>query len=154
MSNYQQNAVSAAIWPWCNPPVRNSAEEKAKIRKRALIQSSVGVLVGYFFALAMHKPVAAVVILVIAVWIFVSGLFIPVAFTKTEVFFAKFGRGVGAALTWILLVPFFYLCFLPGHGLLALLRKDPLKLKFPSDEPTYWEDRPPVIDVNDFKKQY
>lgn len=60
----------------------------------------------------------------------------------------------GKGITFLLLVPFFYLVFVPGRLLLALSGRDPLNRRFPSDEPSYWVKRAPGISPAHYKKQY
>lgn len=149
---YQQNAVSKAIWAWPDRiapagPVRGGA-----VRRRAVIQSAVAAVIG-LLVMWKHRT-AGLVVLAIAAAVLAAGLFLPRVFLALERAMQALGKGVGAALTWILLVPFFYLCFLPGHLLMALLKKDPLRLTFPSDEPTYWDSRPHRMDAEYFKRQF
>jgi hypothetical protein len=152
MTDYKQNGVSSAIWPWAGD--RSAAATAPAVYRRSLIQAGVAAAIGLFILLKLHHAIVGSVVLAIAVILFVTGQFIPDAFRRIESWGQKLGKAVGAALTWALLVPFFYLCFLPGNLLLRALRKDPLKMKFPSDEPTYWTHRPPVIDVSRFRSQY
>jgi hypothetical protein len=151
MANYQQNKVSAAIWPWAGG---RSAAPAPAVYRRALIQALVVAAIGLFVLLKLRHAIVGGVVLTMAAVLLVTGQFMPNAFLRIESWGQKLGKAVGAAMTWVLLVPFFYLCFLPGHLLLRALGKDPLKIKFPSGEPTYWTHRPPVIDVSRFRSQY
>jgi hypothetical protein len=155
MAAYTQNMISKAIWPW--PERLGPAAAPARgggIRRRALVQAAVAAAIGLLLALMFKHRIAGGIVLAIAAIVLATGLFLPRAFQSLERAMQALGKGVGAALTWILLVPFFYLCFLPGHLLIALLRKDPLRLRFPSDEPTYWDSRPHRMDAEYFKRQY
>jgi hypothetical protein len=49
------------------------------------------------------------------------------------------GRRIGRALTWLLLVPLFYLFFLPFGLLFRRGRRDRLKRYFDREATTYWE---------------
>jgi hypothetical protein len=42
------------------------------------------------------------------------------------------------AIAWALLAPFYLILFSLAHAVLAFQGKDPLRLKFPSAEATYW----------------
>ena len=53
-----------------------------------------------------------------------------------------FGRAVGLAFTWGLLVPFFYLCFTCGRLVLLIARKDPLQRRYLPRGASYWVERP------------
>ena len=57
-------------------------------------------------------------------------------------------------LTWLLLVPFFYLCFVPGRLVLMALRKDPMNRECPSAEKSYWVPYRPSGGIERYSKQY
>ena len=153
MADFKQNAVSAAVWPWTRNAAVSAYDRPAE-RRRAIIQAVVVAVISVLFLVKGRHPVAGTILLTLAAWLAIAGFFLPRVFRVMEKLGQRLGSAVGTALTWMLLVPFFYLCFLPGHLLLRSFGKDPLKLKFPSDEPTYWTHRPPVIDVSRFRSQY
>lgn len=86
--------------------------------------------------------------------VLVSGLFIPPVFSAIERFGKRLGQRVGEVLTWVLLTPFYYLCFFPMHLALKLKGKDPLHRQIHTAEPTYWTSRKPVGDVSRYRKQF
>jgi hypothetical protein len=94
------------------------------------------------------------VVLVLAAVVLVSGLFIPPVFRGIERFGQVLGRGVSVGLTWGLLVPFYYLCFVPGRFFLLLRGKDPLHRQVPTDVSSYWIPRPPVRSLAQYTKQH
>lgn len=150
--SFQQNAVSAAVWRW-RAPASGGAAGPAKARARAAVQAAVAGAAGLVLLLVFHHRVVGLVVLAIAVVVLASGLFIPRAFAAIERFGKGLGKAVGTGLTWLLLVPFFYLCFVPARTLMALLKKDPLKLKFSPAAASYWTPRPPVS-AEQVRKQY
>ena len=103
---------------------------------------------------ALHKPVAAAVVLALAGVVLGCGLFAPPAFRAIEAFGVRLGSWVGTGMTWLLLVPFFYLCFAVGHGFLALAGKDPLHRAFLPQATTYWTPRPKITDPDYYRKQF
>lgn len=107
---------------------------------------------GLFWGLE-HRAMGAVV-WGFAVLVLVSGFFVPPVFAALERFGKKLGKGVGVLLTWALLAPFFYLCFVPLRLLQKIGGKDPLQRRFPTDEPTYWIPRKPVPKVDQYRKQF
>jgi hypothetical protein len=153
MTPFTQNRVSAVAWPWMSEKISRADDPHAR-RRRAVVQAAVAGGIGLLLVLVWHRRILGWVVLALSAGVLFSGLFLPRAFRALEGFGQRLAKFVGAALTWLLLVPFFYLCFLPGSLLLGLLKKDPLKLKFPSDEPTYWDTRPHRMDADYFKKQY
>lgn len=118
-----------------------------------LLQAVIPALVGAFFYYK-GKPVAAGVLGGIGAVLLVSGFLLPALFARIERFGRWFGKIVGTAITWILMVPVFYLIFVPGRLILMLRGMDPMCRKFPTDAPTYWVPRKPVVDVDDYKRQF
>jgi len=109
-------------------------------------------VVAALFSLRSHH--AAITVTAVALYVIISGLFIPKLFLATQRAFRVFGRWVGAALTWLLLVPFFVLVFIPGRLVLMLSRKDPLTRRFPGDGMTSWHTHQVRADKSHYRKQY
>ncbi len=155
MSIETQQMVNAAVWPWRQPKLAaDPALEASQRRMRATIQAAVGFVIGALLYWLFHKPVMGAVVWGISAFIWLAGLFVPPLFKAIETFFRKFAHWVGIGLTYGLLVPFYYLCFVPAHVILCLKGKDPMQRRFPSSEPTYWIPRPPVHDVSQYRKQF
>jgi hypothetical protein len=74
-------------------------------------------------------------------------------FRKIEQAGQWLGKAVGLALTWALLVPLFYLVFLPGRLILMATGRDPMCRRFPSAASSYWIPRRPVQPA-DYKRQF
>lgn len=118
-----------------------------------LIQTLVPAVVGaIFFLLGRH--VTAKVLWGIGAVLLVSGLFIPPVFNRIEQFGRWFGKWAGLVITWALMVPMFFLVFVPGRLILKLRGIDPMCRKFPTDAPTYWVPRKPVTDLEEYKRQF
>ena len=81
-------------------------------------------------------------------------LFVPPAFAAIEGFGKKLGVWVGTGLTYLLLVPFFYLVFVPGRLVLALMGKDPMQREFPTKEASCWSPRRTKMDEAHYRKQF
>ena len=143
-----------AIWPWAQKKEAAEAENKQAIRKRAGVQFMVSLVVAVCLWWFLEHEIIGIVVVCVGGSILLSGLFLPKVFLAIERYVGLFAHYVGVVLTWALLVPFFYLCFLPGHLMIRLCRKDPLKLKWPSGEATYWTPRPPITDPEYFKRQF
>lgn len=104
--------------------------------------------------LALHKPVIGIVVLAAALLLLTLCACWPLASEATKLLSAAVAKGVAVALTWVLLVPFFFLCFVPGRAVLLLLREDPLNRRFAPDEPTYWTPRIADQDPSQMRRQY
>ena len=57
-------------------------------------------------------------------------------------------------LAWVLLAPFFYLCFVPGRVVLWIMGRDPLDRKIDPDRPSYWAPYRNAADERRYKRQY
>lgn len=141
---------SKHLWFWQEA---SKPEQQHNIRKRAIIQFVIMACIGSFL-LFVHHTVLAVIVYCLSVLNLVGGLFIPPLF----VLFDKLGKLLavvfGKVLTWVLLVPFFYLCFVPGRLIMLLLGKDPMKRKLDPDAETYWMDKKDMHNTDHFKVQY
>ena len=154
-TEYKQNNVSAVVWRWQDPPAEKASRHN---RKDDVIKGLVGLAIGgsaaaYLYFKKEHV-VAATVVASISGTISCCALFIPPAFAKIDAFFNRGAHYVGQFLAYVLLVPLFYLFFVPAHLLMAMTGKDKLKLKYPSKQPTFWEPRPKVEDTTYYRKQF
>jgi hypothetical protein len=118
-----------------------------------LLQAVIPAAAGAFFYYK-GKPVAAGILCGISALLLVSGFLIPALFLKIEKGGRWFGARVGTAITWILLAPMFYLVFVPGRLILMMRGIDPMSRKFPTDAKTYWVPRKPVVNVDEYKRQF
>ncbi|MBM4142987.1 MAG: hypothetical protein FJ225_05255 [Lentisphaerae bacterium] len=148
-------AVAAAVWPWRERKNTGGARENAGVRRRrALIEAAAAAGAGALLLLVFHKTVIAAIAFSAAGIVAVGGLFVPPlyrAFRRGGLLLAK---GAGVALTWILLAPFFYICFTFARAVLVLLGKDPLARKCPGAEKSYWHARKPVSGPEHYTRQY
>ena len=155
MNEYQQDRTSAAVWPW--QARRRAAEQPpapVSTRKQAIIQASVGGVIGCLFLFVLRKHVMAYVVWSITGTILFCGLFVPAAFLAIERGMKAFGRGVGLFTTWLFLVPFFYVVFTLARLIQAACRKDPLHRRFPAEDASFWISRPAGRGKASYAKQY
>jgi hypothetical protein len=145
--------VTAVVWRWKESAPVNTGKHHSKPAPRAVIQAAVVAGIGWLFLRRGHNGMA-IFLLAMGAFLFVSGLFIPWLFLAVEKFGKKFGQWVAGALTWLLLMPTFFIVFFPGRLLLWILGKDPMHLRFPSREETYWVPRPPVEKIEQYSRQY
>ena len=143
MSHEQANSVEQVVWPWRNPSAKAKAGPAAR-RWRAVIQAGVVAGVASLLLFCGRHYWFSLFLYVLGAIILLSGLFIPSVFTLFEQFGRWLGKWVGAGITWLLLVPFFYLCFLPGRLILILRGKDPLCRRWERGRESYWVDRKPA----------
>jgi hypothetical protein len=142
--NTHSNIISA-IWPWREEGDRHSEKERARMKRRALIQSAVTMLIGIMMLLLRRVWMGRIVV-TLSIIVCLSGLFFPRLFKRIEQGGKGLARVVGTGLTWILLVPFFYIVFFSGRLCVKLAKKDPLCRTFPSGAQSYWISRSPTRD--------
>ena len=140
MSDKLKRNGGTAVWDWRREK-RAAPEDAAGRRKRAAIEAAVGFAAALTLAFGFHHRVAGGIVLGIAALVLVGGLWFPPLYHGFRRFGALLGKWVGAALTWALLVPFFYLCFAPARLLLALTGRDPMRRRFDPSAPSYWTSR-------------
>lgn len=145
--------VTAVVWRWKESSAAHAVQTHSKPALRAVIQAVIVGGIGAFVLSRGHKGVA-IFLISISAFLLISGLFIPWLFLGFEKFGKKLGQWVGGALTWLLLMPTFFILFFPGRILLWATGKDPMHLKFPSREATYWTPRPPVERIEQYTKQF
>lgn len=145
-----------SVWPCSKEtaPASPTTNVPHATPTRAFIQFAIASTIALLLYFLFKKPVMAAIVAVISTTVLVCGLFIPAAFLAIEKFGLKLGEWVATGLTWILLVPFFYICFVPGRIIMTLSGKDPLNLKFSSAAKTYWVPRTPVNDISRYQKQH
>ncbi len=152
MTDAKQKRVLAAIWPWRDSN-GGKLSENAELRRRSTSQTAIVVCVAAVLVFGFHLRVMPAVLLCVATFLFVSARVFPPVFRLIDRGVTLLAVAVGSGLAWLLLAPFFYLCFLPARLILMLKGYDPLHRKCPSDEETYWTPRPPV-GPGYYEKQY
>lgn len=142
-------------WPWKALGPTVEPVRPMSIKTKACIQAPIMLLVAFLlYQFAEHKVMPAI-IAGLAVLVLVGGLAVPAIFRVFERVGLWLARGVSAALTWGLLVPFFYLVFGFGRLVLVLTRQDPMQVRFPApDHATFWEARKPVPSLAQYRKQH
>jgi hypothetical protein len=143
------------VWPWKTRAAEGSAAPSGRpawVRGgiQALITAGIGFVL---YRYAGHAGMAYAV-WTIALVVAVSSICIHRVFAAIEGFGRRLGVWVGTGLTWGLLVPFFYLVFVPGRLVMALLGKDPMKREFPAKEASCWSPRRTKMDEAHYRKQF
>lgn len=125
------------------------------IRVKATIQAAVMVAVGFLMFKLWGHVIGPAVVWTFALLMLAGGWVFPPIFHGFEKAGAKLAFGVTALLTWALLVPFFYVVFTFGRIILILRKIDPMDRAFPdAGRATFWTPRPPVPNMNQYRKQH
>lgn len=128
-------------------------EAKSPNLGKMILQAAVPALVGAFL-LRKDRMVAGMILCGIGALILLAGIFLPTLYRLIDRFGQALGRVAATALTWALLVPMFFLVFLPGRCILILRGIDPMCRRLRGPEKTYWVPRKPVADPAGYRRQF
>ena len=147
--------VIQVVWPWKKKPSRGEGGDTPRpawIRGavQALVMGGIGSLV---YRYGSH-PGMAYAVWTLAGLVLASSLFIPPLFAAIERAGRKLGQWTGVGLTYLLLVPFFCIVFVPGRVVLKMLGKDPMQRSFPTPEPSCWTPRSSRMDDRHYRRQF
>jgi hypothetical protein len=132
--------ASALIWDWRNTadPPTNTAEDR---RMKGVFQGVVGLVVGTALYLLLSEHMGMLV-WTVATLIMISALVSPDrAYAAIERFIDWLVQVVGKGVTLLVMVPVFYLVFLPFGLLLRRGRKDTMKRFYEDSADSYWLTR-------------
>lgn len=132
--------AALAIWNWRDPrPQGPPPPPIRRVRIRGSRQAAmVAAIAGVLRLLGLHT--ASWFVLGAATVVLLAALVSPLGlYTVLDKASQAIGSRIGRALTWLLLVPLFYLFFVPFGLLFRRGRRDRLKRYFDPETPTYWE---------------
>ncbi|MBN1698038.1 MAG: hypothetical protein JW881_11030 [Spirochaetales bacterium] len=121
---------------------------------RIIIQAAIMLIAGgllYFFS---THYIVAIILAATGVLVLVTGIFLrPVSgvVIRFQHIVMKF---TGIIVTWLLLVPFYFLWFVPARLVQLLRNKDPLERSFPGTGESYWTPYSGSFDKDNFRRQY
>jgi hypothetical protein len=135
--------ASAAIWHW-RAAEAPAAAPAPRVRLRGSLQASAGAAFGLACWWYGARGVATVAFSLAAL-VLVSALASPTGlYAALQRFFDASGRVIGRAMSWIVMVPIFYLFFLPFGRLFRRGRHDRLHRAFDEEAESYWEPHAPM----------
>jgi hypothetical protein len=150
-----QKKVYEAVWPWRSRTAGgDSGAAETPRPRRVLCEAAVTTAVALVLWLVFHKTVMAVIVFSLAVLVFVGGLWMHSLYRVFRKAGLRLARGVGIGLSWVLLLPFFYLCFPFGRLLFALGRRDLMHREFLPEDQTYWSVHRPLPEADRYRRQY
>lgn len=133
--------------------VENTTYHCSSVAKRASLQALIPFAVAAFLTWK-GRMVAGGVVAGVGAVVLLSGLLVPALFLKLEQGGRWLGKAAGIGLTWLLLVPMYYLVFAPGRLILMMTGNDPMARQFPTKATTYWIMRKPVANPDEYKRQF
>lgn len=145
-----QRRVRELVWPWDQPPQPGTARP---LWQRVLIQMCVmGVIAGLFFVFGKRGMTYFIVGL--AFLFLLLAVISPLTYGRKEDALRRFAIWVGSALTHLLLLPFYWICFVPARLLLRIRKIDPMARHFPASTDSCWQPHPPMPKAEAYKRQY
>ena len=147
---FQQNRVSEAIWPWQQ---RGKSQNHLPTLSFSLLMLAIGWGIGSLLYFYDHLVIATLAFS-ISTFVFVASRFFPSLYFAIERIFQKLSVVVGTALTWICLVPFFYICFCIGRVSQLLKKKDPMQRALEPEAKSYWQSCKESASVEQYKRQF
>jgi hypothetical protein len=149
-----RKTVDETVWNWRNKSGENKTDHRKRILIAACVQVAIMLVICALFLKNKH-PVPGYVLAGIAAYVLLTAFFIESAYEALDNFMRKkFAFWIGTCLTWMLLTPFFYICFTAGRIVQLMRGRDPMHRKWEKDMKTYWMDRKPVTDKQYFERQY
>jgi hypothetical protein len=145
---YDQKPVSQAVWPWPRPPT-----SPPRSRIKPVVFACIGWLVAALLFFGWHHRVMPAIVVVLSTLTLVGGLWIPSLHDALQRALRGFGRAVGQTLTYLTLVPFFYLVFPLARLGLRLRGRDPMARQFPAEEASCWKNVRPRSDREAMRRQ-
>jgi len=137
--------VMQATWNWqdTGAGAQAAARRRAGLRRQALVNAAVTAAVGLAFWRLLDHALLPRVLWAVAAAMALIGLLAPAYFRPVRRLGAATAHAVGVALTYLLLVPLFYLFFAPVGLVLRVLGKDPLHLRRKPEGVSLWLHRRP-----------
>ena len=145
--------VMEAVWPWRKPDLEfRKGSRRRKIR--SLVMFGVVFCVASLLVFIMNHLWFGVVLYSLSGLILAGGFFVPPVYYLFDWLGQRLTYIVGTSTTYLLLVPFYYLCVLPRRLLLMLSGKDPMQRRWETDSDSYWADRQSPENIDNYKRQY
>jgi hypothetical protein len=145
--------AAAVIWHWRDAPPNALGRSAREARKTGAIQGGIGACVAAALYLLWSQMIGTIIFGVSAT-ILLAALASPLGlYRMIDGLFLSLGNYTGSMLTWLMLVPLFYLFFLPFGLLFRRGSRDKMKRFFEPDEESYWEPHKP-FSAADHERQF
>ncbi len=149
------SSVQETVWNWRDSSGRSAGKsEAASLRRQAVIQAAVMGVIGFILYQWIGHVTFARIVWGLAGVILILGLVAPRAYKPIHGFGQWLGRAVGALLTYLLLVPLFFLVFTPGALILRLQGRDPMHRRARDRKFTCWIPRRRPATTETYSRQF
>lgn len=145
--------VARVVWNWRESDFTEETTRRMR-KKSSLIRFCIMFLIGSVLFFPLHHVWMGGILYVLSLLILVGGFAVPhiyFAFDRVGRFLAI---TIGYLFTWVLMISFFYVCFVPGRILLYLFRKDPLQRARTPDAQSYWINKQRSSERTQYQKLY
>ncbi len=148
---YKQSLVSRTVWAWQDvPKVNGSGRPALRVILSGFILGVGIALLFYFF----DYTVMAWAVAGISIVLLLLAFFLPKLYFYVNNVFRSLSYYVGLGFSWILLVPFFYLCVGGIHLVNRIFGKDPMHRSINTMATSYWQDHCQEEDIRQYRKQF
>jgi hypothetical protein len=146
--------AAAAVWRWRDGQADSEAKPSAaSVRLRGALQALAGYTVAALFYFFWSKTAAAIAAGLASLMLLCALASPHGLYALLRRLFEATGRVVGHATTWAVMVPIFYLFFLPFGKLMRRGRRDRMRRYYESQAETYWEKHTPM-QTSSLERQY
>lgn len=148
---FQPSLVSRTVWPWQESS--KTEERRLSSLSHQLIPLIAALTISGLFYYIDHAKMA-VFVTGMALFIFFCSRHWPWGHTLMEKFFRRLSLYTGQIVTWLLLLPFFYICFSSGRVIQKISRRDPMHRNFARSAKSYWHKRQNAPAAEHYKRQF
>jgi hypothetical protein len=133
--------AAGAVWRWQDEAESSEEEAPGALRRRGAVRAVVAGIVGALVLVFLWRTPGLVILGIAGVLLLAALLSPSGVYATIERGIDALARRTGIALGWVLLVPVFYLFFLPFGLVMRRGRRDRMQRRFEAEASTYWEPR-------------
>lgn len=146
--------VNKVVWPWRDGDAPESGNLASGLRRAAVIQGVIGGLIGTGIYTYLSQTVGMVAWSIAGVLTLI-GLLSPTGlYRQIKTGMEKFGALLGQIMSWILLVPVYWVFFTPFHLLFRRGKKDSMTRWLDKDAESYWVTRESEQSKESYERQF
>ena len=132
-----------AIWPWrASAGMAVRANTAAALRMHGVTRGGIALAVASGFWFLRHPAMATFVAILGGATLLAALLSPQVVYARFSAAMQAFARGVGTVLTYLLLVPIYFLLITPFGLLMRRGSRDPLHRTWSAHTASFWTNRP------------
>ncbi len=144
--------AAKAIWRWQDPVATHGTDSRA-LRIHGTLRAVIALAVACLFWFTGHRGMACVVAAIGTITWLTALLSPHKLYASLTRALDTFGRWVGIAITWVFLVPIYFLLITPFGLLMRHGSRDPLRRTWSAATPTFWTDRSTTDDTPERRKR-